>query len=219
MNDRKAAQNLSIITGVTYVFDRAYDDYSWYYEMTCQGTLFVGRMKSSHAAVCEVIDTRETEEDFILEDQVIRLSSDKGRKDCPTNLRRVKIRREEDDKELVFISNDLERTAEEIAALYKSRWQIERFFTWIKQNLKIKRFIGRSENAVKIQILTTMIAYLLLRLAQITTHCQLSLQQIVRRISLNLSCRRSLLEVFSDPPENIRVDLPQNQGSLELGYA
>ncbi len=199
------------------MFDRAYDDYSWYYEMTRQGTLFVGRMKRS--AVCEVIDTRETEEDFILEDQVIRLSSDKGRKDCPTNLRRVKVRREEDGKELVFISNDLERTAEEIAALYKSRWQIERFFKWIKQNLKIKRFIGRSENAVKIQILTTMIVYLLLRLAQITTHCQLSLQQIVRRISLNLSCRRSLLEVFSDPPENIRVDLPQNQGSLELGYA
>ena len=146
-------------------------------------------------------------------------TSDKGRKDCPTNLRRVKIRREEDDKELVFISNDLERTAEEIAALYKSRWQIELFFKWIKQNLKIKRFIGRSENAVKIQVLAAMIAYLLLRLAQITTHCQLSLQQIVRRISLNLSSRRSLLEVFSDPPENIRVDLPQNQGSLELGYA
>ena len=199
------------------MFDRAYDDYSWYYEMTRQGTLFVGRMKRS--SVCEVIDTRETEEDFILEDQVIRLSSDKGRKDCPINLRRVKIRREEDGKELVFISNDLERTAEEIAALYKSRWQIERFFKWIKQNLKIKRFIGRSENAVKIQILAAMIVYLLLRLAQITTHCQLSLQQIVRRISLNLSSRRSLLEVFSDPPENIRVDLPQNQGSLELGYA
>ena len=72
---------------------------------------------------------------------------------------------------------------------------------------------------MKIQILAAMIAYLLLRLAQITTHCQLSLQQIVRRISLNLSSRRSLLEVFSDPPENIRVDLPQNQGSLELGYA
>lgn len=217
VNDRKAAQNLPIMAGVTYVFDRAYDDYSWYYEMTCQGTLFVGRMKSS--AVYEVIETRETKEDFILEDQVIRLSSDKGRKDCPTNLRRVKIRREEDGKELVFISNDLERTAIEIAALYKSRWQIELFFKWIKQNLKIKRFIGRSENAVKIQVLSAMIAYLLLRLAQITTHCQLSLQQIARRISLNLSNRRSLLEVFSDPPENIRVDLLQNQGILELGYA
>lgn len=218
VNDRKAAQNLPIMAGVTYVFDRAYDDYGWYYEMTCQGTLFVGRMKTS--AVYEVIETRETTENFILEDQVIRLSSDKGRRDCPTNLRRVKIRREEDGKELVFISNDLKRTAVEIADLYKSRWQIELFFKWIKQNLKIKRFIGRSENAVKIQVLTAMIAYLLLRLAQITTHCPLSLQQIARKISLNLTSRRSLLELFfNDPPEKSEDSLLQNQGVLELGYA
>jgi len=217
VNDRKAARNLPIMAGVTYVFDRAYDDYSWYYEMTCQGTYFVGRMKTS--AVYEVVESRDTTGDFILEDQVIRLSSDKAKKDCPTHLRRVKIRREEDGKILVFISNDLERTAAEIAALYKSRWQIELFFKWIKQNLKIKRFIGRSENAVKIQVLTAMIAYLLLRLAQITTYSNLSLQKIARRISLNLTRRCSLLELFSDPPEKIRIDLPQNQRTLELGYA
>ena len=216
VNDRRAAQNLPIIPGVTYVFDRAYDDYSWYYEITNQGTRFVGRMKTS--AVYEVIETREITEDFILQDQVIRLSSDKGRKDCPADLRRVKIRRKEDGKELVFISNDLERSAEEIAGLYKSRWQIELFFKWIKQNLKIKRFLGRSENAVKIQVLTAMIAYLLLRLAQITTACQLSLQQIARRVSLNLTRRCSLLVLFSDPPEKIVVNLLQNQRSLELGY-
>ena len=169
-------------------------------------------------AVYEVIETRKTTEDFILQDQVIRLSSDKGKKDCPTDLRRVKIRRKEDGKELVFISNDLERSASEIADLYKSRWQIELFFKWIKQNLKIKRFLGRSKNAVKIQVLTAMIAYLLLRLAQITTVCQLSLQQIARRVSLNLTLRCSLLALFSDPPEKIVVDLLQNQRSLELGY-
>ena len=186
--------------------------------MTSQGTLFVGRMKTS--AVYEVIETRKITEDFILEDQVIRLSSDKGRRDCPTNLRRVKIRREEDGKELVFISNDLKRTVVEIANLYKSCWQIELFFKWIKQNLKIKRFIGRSENAVKIQVLTAMIAYLLLRFAQITTHCPLSLQQIARKISLNLTSRRSLLELFfSDPPEKNEDSLLQNQELLELGYA
>lgn len=216
VNDRKAAQNLPIMAGVTYVFDRAYDDYSWYYEMTTQGTIFVGRMKSS--AVYEVIESRETTEDLIMEDQVIRLSSDKGKKDCPTNLRRVKIRRKEDGKVLVFISNDLNRTATEIAVLYKSRWQIELFFKWIKQNLKIKRFLGRSENAVKVQVLTAMIAYLLLRLAQISTHCKLSLQQIVRRISLNLTKRCTLLELFSDPPDKTQVPLPQSQGNLELGY-
>ena len=185
--------------------------------MTCQGTHFVGRMKTS--AVYKVVESRETTEDFILEDQVIRLSSDKAKKSCPTDLRRVKIRREEDGKTLVFISNDLKRTATEIAALYKSRWQIELFFKWIKQNLKIKRFIGRSENAVKIQVLTAMIAYLLLRLAQITTICNLSLQQIARKISLNLARRCSLLELFSDPPEKAGVNLLQNQRTLELGYA
>ena len=216
-NDCKAAQNLPIMAGVTYVFDRAYDDYSWYHEMTCQGTQFVGRMKTS--AVYEVIECRETTEDYILEDQIIRLSSDKGRKDCPTDLRRVKICREEDGKVLVFISNDLKRSAAEIAALYKSRWQIELFFKWIKQNLKVKRFLGRSENAVKIQVLTAMIAYLLLRLTQITTPCKLSLQQIARRISLNLTRRCSLLELFSDPPDSIEVNLLQNQRSLELAYA
>lgn len=199
VNDRKAAQNLPVIAGVTYVFDRAYDDCSGYDEMTCQGTLFAGRMKTF--AVYEVIETRETTEDFILEDQVIRLSSDKSRKDCPSNPRRVKIRRKEDGKVLVFISNDLERTAAEIAALYKSRWQIELFFKWIKQNLKIRRFIGRSENTGKIQVLTAMIACLLLRFALITTHCELSLQQIARRISLNLTSRCSLLKLFCDPPD------------------
>ncbi len=217
VNDRKAAQNLPIMAGVTYVFDRAYDDYGWYYEMTCQGTHFVGRMKTS--AVYKVVESRETTEDFILEDQVIRLSSDKAKKSCPTDLRRVKIRRKEDGKTLVFISNDLKRAATEIAALYKSRWQIELFFKWIKQNLKIKRFIGRSENAVKIQVLTAMIAYLLLSLAQITTICNLSLQQIARRISLKLARRCSLLELFSDPPEKAGANLLQNQRVLELGYA
>ncbi|WP_281646539.1 transposase, partial [Parendozoicomonas sp. Alg238-R29] len=133
----KQAQNLPIIAGVIYVFDRAYDDYSWYHEMTCQGRQFVGRMKTS--AVYEVVECRETIDDSILEDQIIKLSSNKGRKDCPTDLRRVKICREEDGKLLVFISNTLKRSAAEIAALYKSRWQIELFFKWIKQNLKVKR--------------------------------------------------------------------------------
>ncbi|MGI9278138.1 MAG: IS4 family transposase [Endozoicomonas sp.] len=217
VNDRKAAQNLPIMAGVTYVFDRAYDDYSWYYEMTNQGTLFVGRMKSS--AVYTVIETREITDDFILEDQVIRLSSDKARKDCPTDLRRVKIRREEDGKLLVFISNDLDRTAAEIAVLYKSRWQIELFFKWIKQNLKIKRFIGRSENAVKIQILTAMIAYLLLRLVQLNYPVKSTLQQIARKVNLNLMVRRSIADLLSDPPEQRASVTPPVQNFLELKNA
>lgn len=216
VNDRKAARKLPILPEATYVFDRAYNDYGWYYSLTQQGTHFVGRMKTN--AVYEVVETREITGEHILEDQIIRLSSAKAKKDCPMNLRRVTIRREEDDKVLSFITNDLERTAQEIADLYKSRWQIELFFKWIKQNLKIKRFLGRSENAVKVQVLVAMIAYLLLRLTQIMSHSKLSLQQIARKVSLNLTSRRSLLELFNDPPERKKADLLQNQGSLELGY-
>ena len=84
--------------------------------------------------------------------------------------------------------------------------------------LKIKRFIGRSENAVTIQMLTTMIAYLLLRLARITTPCKLSLQQIARRISLNLTSLCSQIELFSDPSEKTRVCLLQSPAHLELVY-
>lgn len=216
VNDRKAAHKLPILPGATYVVDRAYNDYGWYFSLTQQGTRFVGRMKSN--AVYEVIESRETAAEHILEDQVIRLSSAKAQKDCPTDLRRITIIREEDEKVLSFITNDLERSAQEIADLYKTRWQIELFFKWIKQNLKIKRYLGRSENAVKIQVLSAMIAYLLLRLAQITTHCKLSLQQIARRVSLNLTRRCSLLELFSDPPEKSRVDIHPHQRGLELVY-
>lgn len=201
-SDCKAAKNLPVLPGATYVFDRAYDDYAWYYSLTEQGTRFVGRMKSS--AVYTVVEEKEPVGEGVLSDQIIRLSSDKAQKDCPTDLRRIHFCREEDGKLITFITNDLERTAAEIAQLYKSRWQIELFFKWIKQNLKIKRFLGRSENAVKIQVLTAMIAYLLLRFAQLSYPCKLSLQQIARKISLNLMTRCRLVSLLSAPPPKIR---------------
>ena len=201
-SDCKTAKDLPVMPCATYVFDRAYDDYGWYYRLTEQGTRFVGRMKNS--AVYTIIEEKEPVGEGILSDQVIRLSSDKAKKDCPTDLRRIRFCREEDGKLLTFITNDLERSAAEIAGLYKSRWQIELFFKWIKQNLKIKRFLGRSENAVKIQVLTAMIAYLLLRFAQLSYPCKLSLQQVARKISLNLMTRCLLVSLLSAPPPKRR---------------
>lgn len=174
-------------------------------------------MKSS--ACYEVIETLKATGNGILSDEIIRLTSDKARKTCPISLRRVTFLREEDQKVLVFISNDMARTAEEIAALYKQRWQIELFFKWIKQNLKIKRFIGRNENAVWIQILVAMIAYLLLKRAQQSSFSSLSLQQINRLVSVNITSRRSLIDLlhpdsagYSSPPE------APDQLSMELVY-
>ncbi len=135
-----------------------------------------------------------------MSDERIRLSAIKAQKDCPIVLRRIVFTRSEDQKQLVFITNDLARSAAEIAALYKQRWQIELFFKWIKQNLKIKRFIGHSENAVIIQVLVAMIAYLLIRLTQLAGYSQLSLQKIARLISVNLTSRRSILELLNPSP-------------------
>ncbi len=214
MNDRKALSKLPMMPGITYVVDRAYNDYGWYYSLNQQGSKFVGRMKTN--AVYEVVESRQVVGDGILADEIIRLTSDKAIRDCPIALRRVTFRRAEDQKVLVFISNDLTASAESIAALYKQRWQIELFFKWIKQNLKIKRFIGRNENAVLIQVLTAMISYLLLKLIQISVQWPCSMQQIARLISINLTSRRSLFELLQPDPGR-KTTTPIQSRQLQFG--
>lgn len=218
VNDRKALSSLPVMPGMTYVIDRAYNDYGWYYALDQQDSKFVGRMKSN--ALYEVIEERKAEGDGIGSDQLIRLSAEKARQDCPITLRRVTFVRKEDQKHLVFITNDLERSATEIADLYKQRWQIELFFKWIKQNLKIKRFLGHSENAVLVQVLVAMIAYLLLKLTQLTNLCALSLQQIGRLVSVNLTSRKRILELLHpDPGRDRPSQNTTKQIDLGLSYA
>jgi len=209
-HDKKAAEKMPLIDGATYVFDRAYNDYSWFNDMTDRRIYFVGHMKSN--ARFEVIEELARTGEGVLNDQLIRLSSPIAKKQCPKILRCVCFRREEDGKVLSFITNDMKRPATAIADLYKQRWQIELFFKWIKQNLKIKRFIGISENAVKIQIIIAMIAYLLLGMARKLIPTKRSLQQLARLVSVNLMQRRNIGELLggSSPPpkrkpkENLR---------------
>jgi hypothetical protein len=209
-HDKKAAEKMPLLDGATYVFDRAYNDYGWFHEMTERRIHFVGRMKSN--ARFEVIEELAVKGDGVLEDQLIRLSSPMAKKQYPGILRRVCFRREDDGKVLSFITNDTERSAAEIAALYKRRWEIELFFKWIKQNLKIKRFIGTSENAVKIQIIIAMIAYLLLGMARKLIPTKRSLQQLARLVSVNLMQRKNILELLGDkspPPKRKTENLRQ----------
>ena len=174
-------------------------------------------MKSS--ACYKVLNSKKPKGAGITSDETIQLSSPTAQRDCPIKLRRICFIREEDNKKLVFISNDLKRPAIEIADLYKQRWQIELFFKWVKQNLKVKKFLGRSENAVKIQILVAMIAYLLIKLTQLTGKLGASLQQIFRLIGINLTSRRSIYALFNpDPGARIKLKVPP-QLDLELGYA
>ncbi len=206
-HDKKEAEKMPLLKGATYVFDRAYNDYAWFHDLSQDGITFVSRMKSN--AGFEVTESFPVSDAGVLEDQWIRLSSVKGRETCPTTLRRIRFVREADNKMLTFITNDLKRSAGEIAALYKQRWQIELFFKWIKQNLKIKRFIGTSENAVKIQIIVAMIAYLLLHLTNKAVDSSLTLQQLARLVAVNLMQRRNILELvmkLSPMPKRRRTE-------------
>jgi len=114
------------------------------------------------------------------------------------------------------ITNDLKRSAGKIADLYKERWQIELFFKWIKQNLKIKRFIGTSENAVKIQIIIAMIAYLLLKIANKIMPTRRSLQQLARLVSVNIMQRRELAGLLINAVPPPKRKSTSNPGQLVL---
>ena len=213
-HDKKAAEKMPLLDGATYVFDRAYNDYAWFHDMTERRIHFVGRVKSN--ARFEVAEELAVTEAGVLEDQLIRLSSSMAKKQYPGILRRVCFKREEDGKVLSFITNDTKRTAAEIADLYKQRWQIELFFKWIKQNLKIKRFIGTSENAVRIQIIIAMVAYLLLGIARKLVPTKRSLQQLARLVSVNLMQRRNIAELLggSSPPPKRKPSVNLRQIAL-----
>lgn len=213
VNDCEAAKSIPLIKGATYVFDRAYNHYEWYYKnLHLEGNIFVGRMKKN--TLYDVTKNRKVSGNIISDKEIV-LSSKKGQ-DCPITLRRIYFIRKEDGKEIVLISNDLARDAEELMVLYKQRWEIELFFKWVKQNLRIKRFLGTSENAVKIQVLIAMIAYLLLRLTKNSLPLnKLSLQEIARLISANIFHKKSLggllLGVLDKTKPDKSIGYGQNQ--------
>ena len=203
-NDAKELNNLPMMSNTTYVVDRAYNNYSWFYSLDQDNSKFVGRMKTN--TCYQVKTTKRPVGEGIVADEIIRLSSAKGKKHCPIDLRRVTFVRAEDQKELVFITNDLSRSAVEIAALYKQRWEIELFFKWIKQNLKIKRFISQNRNGVMIQVLVALISYLLLKLTQLTYLSKQTLYQICLIIGVNLMERRDIMELLNPCSERLKPD-------------
>jgi len=165
LNDLDYARTLAIEPGAIYVFDKAYCDYSWWWQMTQTGARFVTRFKrNTRLQVERERPIPRNAQGIILKDELAYLSNKNpgGGRINPYRaaLRRIEVARE-DKPPLVLATNDLKSSALHIAERYKARWQIELFFKWIKQHLNIKCFLGRTQNAVRIQILTALIAYLL----------------------------------------------------------
>ncbi len=163
VNDIVEGIKLPIESGATYVFDKGYCDYNWWASIDAQNAHFVTRFKYNAALRVEATRPIAAKDGgTILEDQVVRFAyrhPGGGRRNRYEKvLRRIVVARPDKERPLVLATNDLDAPALAIAQHYKDRWQIELFFKWIKQHLKIKRFLGRSENAVRIQILTALIS-------------------------------------------------------------
>ena len=203
VHDVKAAHQIHFSPGTVVVDDRGYNDYRLFAKWTDAGVFFVTRMKDN--AQFEVIEEREPPQNRnILRDQIIRLTGVGAQEKCPHLLRRVEVVREDTGGILVFLTNHLGLGASTIAAIYKDRWQIELFFKALKQNLKIKTFVGTSANAVKTQIWTALISMLLLRYLQLSSRFGWSLANLVALLRMNLFTHRDLMawldKPFATPP-------------------
>jgi hypothetical protein len=215
VNDITAAQAMPIEAGATYVFDLGYYDYAWWAKMHAAGCRIVTRFKRSTPLACT--EERPIAKDGpILSDRVGQLparqaASRKNPFAAPVREIRVRI---ETGKILRILSNDLKASAEEIADLYKRRWGIELFFRWVKQTLKIRTFLGTSENAVRIQLAVALIAFLLLRLAHAAHKTPTSPLAFARLVRANLMHRRRVDQLLD--PERPR---PNHGDQLAFGWA
>ena len=199
-HDITAARALSLPKGSIVVMDRGYNDYAWYNSLNNNNIYFVTRLKTN--ARYRVIKRRTVlKAKGLTSDQTIELAGAKA-KNYPIRLRRIGYQDANTGIHYTFLTNHFTLAARTIADIYKARWQIELFFKWIKQNLKIKSFLGASKNAVMTQIWIAMCVYLLLSYIKFLSNIRPSLQQILRLLQINLFDRRDLLELLrGDPPE------------------
>jgi hypothetical protein len=196
-SDIEVARHLELPAGSIVVFDRGYNDYLWFTELTLLDIGFVTRMKEN--SLYEVIESRTPRGQGVLRDEIITIQTKQPDVDeRPVRLRRIEFV-DGDGKAYVFLTNRLDLAAATIAEIYRQRWQIELFFKAIKQNLRIKTFVGTSENALHIQIWTALIAILMLRFLQLTSRWGWSLSNLVAMIRLNLFTYRDLLKWLDDP--------------------
>ena len=214
VNDITAAKAMPIEAGATYVFDLAYYDYGWWAKLDAAGCLIVTRLKAN-TKLSVVAQNAVEKASNILSDRIGHLPQRMARhrhNPFQDPVREVRVRIATG-KILRILTNDIDMPAQEIADLYKRRWQIELFFRWIKQTLKIKHFLGRSENAVRIQIAVALIVFLLLRLAHAAQRNVHSLLGFARLVRANLLHKRRLDRLL-DPPLPLAKD--HRQLSLNL---
>lgn len=210
--DVKVARQMEFQPGTMLVFDRGYEDHNWWRKLTDGGVDFVTRLKDSTGYT--IVDERPVRKDSgIIRDEVIVLDSEKD-PDKLMRLRRIEVWLEDKQETIAFVTNNLKLAASTIAAIYRDRWKIELFFKAIKQSLRIKTFIGTSENAVRIQIWTALISMLLLRYLNVRSTWRWSFSNMVALLRQQIFVYRDLWKLL-DQPGQPPVDLDD----VQLGFA
>ena len=198
-----------------YIFDRGYVDYQRLYKITQHSAFFVVRAKSNLQFNC-MCSRKSNKKAGIKSDQIGKLSGFYVSKDYPEKLRRVRFYDKESDRTFVFLSNNFELSAEQIAYLYKNRWQVELFFKWIKQHLKIKAFWGTSENAVCIQVYSAIIAYCLVAIVGSSFKIDRSTYEILQVLGISLLDKTPVDELLKNVNYQVVKEPNYNQLSLNL---
>ena len=212
-HDITAANSFPIAENSMYVFDKGYICFKFLENINKNRAFFVTRTKSN--TQYRVIKRQQKTHKGIKADWIATFSSYKS-KDYPEQLRVIRYYDEDTKNTYEFMTNNFTLSAKTIADIYKSRWDIELFFKWIKQNLKIKTFIGTSENAVKIQIWTAMIAYLLTEYIRFKSKTSFPVLKTFRILSENILCHSEIFQLLmkNSPPNNSR----KNTGDLQLAF-
>jgi FOG: Transposase and inactivated derivatives len=204
ISENEPAHQFTAPHGSVVVLDQGYHNYQWHNSLTSKGIYWVSRLRGN--AVYRAIERRAVTPDSpITSDQIIHYASPQKSRDELPPIRRIGYRDPQTGKHYVFITNHVNWSAQTIADIYKQRWQVELFFKWIKQNLKIKSFLGNSKNAVLTQVLVALWVYLLMAFIKFQSKVTLSLQQMKRLLQTNLFAKRCMRELFEKrkPDKNI----------------
>ena len=209
-HDVNAMDFIKYEAGTFYIFDRAYNDFSRLSKITQHSSFFVIRAKTN-LKFKRMYSAKVDKSKGVMVDQTGKLTGFYSLKEYPTKLRRIKYVDDESNKKFVFLTNNFELTADQVALLYKNRWKIELFFKWIKQHLKIKSFWGTSENAVRIQIYSAIITYCLVAIVGKDLKINRSTYEILQILGMSLLDKTPVNELFTKTDYEDVNELNANQ--------
>lgn len=213
VHDSKAMAVIPYESGSYYIFDRGYNDFKQLYRIEEIDSFFVVRSKKN--LLYKVVKWKRRLPKNVISDAEIELTGFYPSKNYPKRLRLVKYHDEDQNRDFMFLTNAMSITSLEVACLYKNRWQVELFFKWLKQHLKIKKFWGTTENAVRIQIYTAIITYCLVAIIQHDMKLKRSIYETLQILSISLTDKTPLRELFDKPDfQNIKDQLSSNEQLL-----